>query len=204
MIIIFDFDGVVVNSIDVSFGINKETVVDLEFSEWQSWFEGNIHEKIRRDLSGEQVQFEFYEKYNERLIELLPVEGIEEVLKKLISMKYKLIINSSSSGRGVNDFLEKYNLKRYFVEVMTREIHRSKVEKFKIIMEKYKIKTDETLIVTDTVGDVKEAKEVGIKSIGVVWGVHDSKKLEENGADFIANEPKDILKGIEKMIKFTT
>jgi len=199
-IIIFDFDGVVVDSCQVSFGINKEIVADFEYSEWQSWFEGNIHENIRKDLMSEEIQFDFYEKYNVRILELLPIEGIEEVLKKLISMKFKLIINSSSTTKAVNAFLEKYDLKKYFIELMAKETHKSKVEKFKMIFEKYKIKANETLIITDTVGDIKEAREVGMKSIGTSWGAHEPERLIKNGVDFMAYEPKDIIKGIKEIL----
>jgi len=199
-VIIFDFDGVIVNSIEVSFEINKETVIDLEFSEWQSWFEGNIYKNIRQEFSSEEYQIQYFEKYSNKLIDLLPVKGIENVLKKLISMGFILIINSSSSGSGVNNFLKKHDLKKYFAEVMTREVHKSKVEKFKIILEKYKIKADQTVIVTDTVGDVKEAREVGIKSIGTSWGAHEPERLIKNGVDFMAEKPEDILVGIKKIL----
>ena len=83
---------------------------------------------------------------------------------------------------------------------MARETHTSKVKKFEMILEKYRIKSNETLIVTDTIGDVKEAKEVKIKAIGVGWGVHEAERLKENGADFIAKKPKDILIGIKKIL----
>jgi len=91
-------------------------------------------------------------------------------------------------------------LKKYFSEILAKDIHASKVEKFKMIFEEYGIKASETLIVTDTVGDVKEAKEVGMKSIGSSWGLHEPERLIKNGVDFMAEKPKDILKGIEKIL----
>lgn len=115
-------------------------------------------------------------------------------------MGFILTINSSSSGSGVNNFLEKYDLKKYFVEVMTREVCKSKAEKFNLILNKFKIKASQAVMVTNTVGDVKEAREIGIKSIGTSWGVYEPERLIKNGVDFMASEPKDILKGIEKIL----
>jgi len=66
-------------------------------------------------------------------------------------------------------------------------------------LDKYKIKKTETLLVTDSVGDVKEAHEVGIKAIGVTWGLHEKERLEKNKADFMAEKPNDILEGIKKI-----
>ncbi len=199
-IIIFDFDGVIVDSIGISFGINKEFDVDLEYSRWQSWFEGNVFQKIDSYLIEEKMQVKFFEKYSIGLNELLPVDGIEEVFKKINSMEYKLIVVSSGSEKPIVNFLEKYNLKQYFIEIMAKETSRSKVEKFKMIIKKYKIKPNETLIVTDTIGDVKEAKEMKIGAIGVGWGVHELERLRENGADFGAEKAEDILTGIKKIL----
>lgn len=199
-IILFDFDGVIVNSIDVSFGINKEWDIDLEFSRWQSWFEGNIYKTFDPYLAGEEMQIKYFEKYKSGLENLLPVEGMEEVLKELNLIGYELIIVSSSIEKGIRDFLEKNNLDKYFIEIMAKETSSSKVEKFKMVLKKYEIEAGETLIVTDTVGDVKEAKKVGIKAIGTSWGVHESKQLIDNGADFVAQKPEDIVVGIKKIL----
>ncbi len=199
-IIMFDFDGVIVDSIGISFAINKGWDVNLEYSRWQSWFEGNVYQGIDSYLVEEETQIKFFEEYKVGLNDLLPVDGIREVLQKINLMNYKIVIISSGSEKAIKDFLTKHDLKKYFIEIMARETHRSKVKKMEMILEKYKIKPSETLIVTDTIGDVKEAEEVKIKAIGVGWGVHETKRLRENGADFIAKTPKDILVGVKKIL----
>jgi phosphoglycolate phosphatase len=85
---------------------------------------------------------------------------------------------------------------------MAKNTHTSKVEKFKMVFKKYKIKPQETLIVTDSVGDVKEAHEAKMKAIGVIWGLHEKERLEKNGTDFIAEKPNNILTGIKKNFGF--
>ena len=64
----------------------------------------------------------------------------------------------------------------------------------------FNIKPKETLLITDSVGDVKEAHEVKMKAIGVLWGLHERERLERNGVDFVAETPKDILTGIKKIL----
>ena len=115
-------------------------------------------------------------------------------------MGFLLIIVSSASEEPINDFLTKYNLKKYFNEILAKETHFGKVEKFKMMLKKYKTVAKETVMVTDSIGDVKEAMEVKVKTIGVVWGVHDAKRLREIGADFIAEKPEDILVGVKKIL----
>jgi len=200
-VIIFDFDGVIVSSCRMSFEINREIITDLEYFEIQNWGEGNVYGRKLRENIDEVKQDEYYfQEYSQRVIVLEPVEGMEEILKKINRLGYKIVIVSSSNRESIESFLKKYLLDKYFVEIMAKDIHTSKVEKFKLILKKYKIKAKETVMVTDTVGDVKEAKEVKIKSIGVIWGLHEAERLEKNGVDFVAEKPEDIVTGMKKLL----
>jgi phosphoglycolate phosphatase len=199
-IIFFDFDGVIVNSCQMSFEINKEVFEDMDYSEIQNWGEGNVYNsKLRENSTEEHISY-YFEQYNQRVVEIMPIEGMEEVFKKLILMGYKLVIVSSADEEAIENFLKKYSLDKYFVEILARRAHTSKVEKFKMAFEKYKIKAKETLLVTDSVGDIKEAHEVKMKAIGVIWGLHEKERLEKNGADFIAEKPEDIIIGVKKIL----
>lgn len=202
-IIFFDFDGVIVQSSPLIFDITKEFIADVEWSELEKWQEGNIFNQKLRDNDGydEVLHARYYfEQYGKRVQSLVPFEGIEEVLKKIKEMGYLLIIVSSSSEEPINNFLAKYNLKKYFSEVLAKETHFGKVEKFKLMLKKYKTEAKETLMITDSIGDVKEAMEVKIKTIGVGWGIHNTKRLKEAGADFVAEKAEDIVKGVQKLL----
>jgi phosphoglycolate phosphatase len=52
---------------------------------------------------------------------------------------------------------------------------------------------DEVVLVTDTVGDVAEAGEAGIRSIGVAWGMHTEQQLLEAGAERVALWPQELV-----------
>ncbi len=204
--IIFDFDGVIVDTIQLSYSINKESAADLEYSEWQKayWLgfiyaEGNVYKNIRKELSGEEYQNSFFKKYSVGIANLVPIEGMHEVIEEL-AKEYVLVIVSSASQGPIKDFLEKFKLDQHFFEILGRETNSNKVEKFHIILNKYKIKPQETLIITDTVGDIKEAHQVGIKSIGVIWGVHDHNKLAQADPHFIAKSPSEIVTGIKSIL----
>jgi len=199
-IIFFDFDRVIVNSCRMSFEINKEVFEDMEYSEIQNWGEGNVYNSKLRENSNEEHISYYFEQYNQRVVEIMPVEGMEKVCKQLNLLGYKLIIVSSADEEAIENFLKKYSLDKYFIEIMARKTHSSKVEKFKMVFGKYKIKAKETLLITDSVGDVKEAHEVEMKAIGVVWGLHEKERLEKNGVDFVAEKPEDILVGIKKLL----
>ena len=50
-----------------------------------------------------------------------------------------------------------------------------------------------TVLVTDTAGDVRDAVEVGVRVIGVAWGMHAAAELTEAGAEFVALWPQEVL-----------
>ena len=52
---------------------------------------------------------------------------------------------------------------------------------------------DEILYVGDTATDMQTALAANVISIGVLWGFRDEKELRENKADYIIEEPKEIL-----------
>jgi phosphoglycolate phosphatase len=50
-----------------------------------------------------------------------------------------------------------------------------------------------TVLVTDTAGDVRDAREVGVRVVGVAWGMHSASELTEAGAEFVALWPQEVL-----------
>ena len=48
-------------------------------------------------------------------------------------------------------------------------------------------------LVTDTVGDVKEAKACGVRAIGVAWGMHTEAELLAAGAETVAVWPQELI-----------
>ncbi len=49
------------------------------------------------------------------------------------------------------------------------------------------------VLITDTVGDVAEGVECGIRVIGVAWGMHSAAELRAAGAEFVALWPQEIV-----------
>jgi phosphoglycolate phosphatase len=55
------------------------------------------------------------------------------------------------------------------------------------------LQSADVVLVTDTAGDVAEAKEVGIRAIGVAWGMHSERQLLSAGADKVALWPQELV-----------
>lgn len=202
-IIAFDFDGVIVDSLRLSYGINKDLLPDLNYEDWRTWSEGNFHKIVRnRDdikfLFNEENYGYFRKKYDNEVVKILPVSGIANILNKIYK-KYTLVVISSNSQKSIEMYLKKHNLIRYFKDLLGEETSQSKVEKFKFVMKKYKTSSDNFLLITDSLGDLKEANELHIKSLAVLWGIHDRSTLRLATPHSIISRPEEIIDIVESI-----
>ena len=72
----------------------------------------------------------------------------------------------------------------------------------KIIFSKYGIGAKDCLFITDTLGDLKEAAEVNIKTVAVTWGFHSLKTLEKGNPWVIVNTSQELLATINNQDSF--
>ncbi len=61
------------------------------------------------------------------------------------------------------------------------------------ILKELQVEPSECLFVGDMNIDMMTANSAGIASIGVLWGFSDEENLASHGADFIVNNPEDII-----------
>jgi phosphoglycolate phosphatase len=193
--ILFDFDGVIADSFDLAFEINKMVCPHLTEESCRRRFEGNINDWEKADTEHTDKcrhDIKFFDEYIPRMKELVTVvSGMDRVLAAL-SKKYQQIIVSSTITSPIHDFMDKYNLSSYFVEIMGNDVHASKIEKIKIIFSKYGITSKDCVFITDTLGDMREAQQAQVGTIGVSWGFHKLDTLESGAPFRIVSKPEDL------------
>jgi phosphoglycolate phosphatase len=121
-----------------------------------------------------------------------PFAGLKSVLEKLSQNDY-LIIISSNDDEIISDFLKRNELSDYFTSIFGTEMGISKKIKLEMALKKFKIPKGMTYFITDTIGDLKELKNFGIKTIAVTWGYHDKEKLEKARPNFIVETPDELV-----------
>ena len=204
-VLIFDYDGVLVDSLDLfmKFFLNacKNHGWDQISTEedFLSLFNGNMYEHMMNHGMRQQdilnIIFEVKEGLFAHLDELSLFPGLKETLIEL-SKQYILIISTSNDTSLVKSFLDKEQL-TIFDDVFGSDIHTSKIKKIELIKQRYH--ADNYAYIGDTVGDVKEGKKAGIKTIAVTWGWHTKQQLEVSHPDLIVERVPD-LKTITSMI----
>jgi phosphoglycolate phosphatase len=199
-IFIFDYDGVIVDSLDI-FAANflkackKENVTEISTTQdFLSIYNNNMYKAMfNMGMSKEKVlRIVTYMKkaiLSEREnIKLFP--NIKETIQKL--SKYNTLhIVTSSDTKLVTDFLKRYHLDTYFESVIGSDQEPSKTKKILSITENHAEK--DCFYIGDTVGDILEGKKAEIKTVAVTWGWHKEEQLSQSNPDFLINNPKELL-----------
>ncbi len=194
--ILFDFDGVIADSFRPAFEVNKMMCPHITEDDYRKRFNGNINdweEPIHTDDCRKDMNF--FEEYIPKMKGVKVVPGILGVIENL-SHTYALIIISSTITSPIQEFIERYRATQYFIEIMGNDVHKSKVEKIKMVFSKYNINSKQCIFITDTLGDMKEASQLGVSSIGIIWGFQDKETLMKGNPITITKNPKELLLAI--------
>jgi len=201
-LVIFDFDGVLADTLPFAFKLHKENNPTFTWDKYQKFGMGNFFDFMNKLVNGEMHIFpkDFDDKYKEH-IEKINVEDVLSETIKILSKDYILTVVSSTAGNVINKFLTKEKLRNYFSDILGLEIDKDKTKKINNLLQKYNILSDNAVLITDTAGDIKEADLCKVKSIGVTWGLHNREILEKANPTFIIDDPKDLLSTIQNVLK---
>lgn len=194
--VIFDFDGVIVDSFAPAFRVNKYICPNITEDDYRRGFEGNINDwKMPTNFHSDKCRHDvdFFTTYNPSMkTELQIVPGIDEVINQL-GAKYTMTIISSSLSEPIREFLEKNNLAKNFVQILGNDVHTSKVTKMEMVFKDYEIEPKDCVFITDTLGDMREAEKVRVNTIGVTWGFHTLETLLKGNYFQLVHAPAELV-----------
>ena len=194
--IIFDFDGVIADTYNLYLELAREVGHDVSHEDFKAHHDGNVYEKPVIPFTKESQEI-FFSKCFEKITDIKPFlsKGHIEDLSK----GKELYILSSGKEYSIEKFLEHYDLKNYFSEILGQQFHKSKIEKFKYIFNKYKYTPDDVVFISDTLGDILEAHKVGVRTIAVDFGFHERERLERGKPHVIVSNFEELKAEIEKL-----
>jgi len=209
--IIFDFDGTIADTLLFSFQkfleiskllqidnlSDKQIIKEIRSKSYQELLKGSFKRAwlklpyVVSMIKNMQVELE---KEMES-IKFFP--GIKKFLFDLKKEGYKLAIISSNRKENIDKFIKFNKLNVFdFVHGKTDLFGKSNyLEKF---LGDFSLKKSEVIYIGDEIRDVEACKKVGIKMIGVSWGLHTIEALKKAEVDYIAKKPSEILKIINK------
>jgi len=201
-ILIFDFDGVLANSLAPMLSYAGQVCQELgypctptqkdleildrmEFSEYGRQL-GIPEEKIETFVTR---NFELFSRREEPLA-ITP--GIESVIRELSQIAI-LVVITGNSCRVVGKFLDTYGLQDEFQTILGAEDDGNRVEKILKVISLNGGSNGEAYLIGDAVSDIRAAREAGIKSIATGWGHQSKEKLNTENPDFLVDQPEDLL-----------
>lgn len=180
--IIFDMDGVLVDSEPIhveiekqQFLLNEVTISEEEHQKYMGtasdmmWRTIAERQKMRLSIEEliEQNRTESIRIFSE-LTEIPVMPGLVELLEKLKAKKYPLAVASSSFPEIIDIILEKTQLKKYFkVIVSGEEAGKSKPEPdvFLLAAQKLGIKPENCLVIEDSFNGIAAAHAAGMSCV---------------------------------------
>ncbi len=151
-------------------------------------------------MAGYKENFMLIRKQPEYSEPLFP--GIAETLQKLDGDGFLLAIATGKTQRGLRATLDHHDLKSYFVSLQTADDapgkpHPGMLEQ---AMAEAGAGPAETVLIGDTVFDMKMARNAGTTGIGVSWGYHETGELAAAGADEIVEDCEQLVPAIRRLI----
>jgi len=149
-----------------------------------------------------QLALQYYREYFKPygLYENTVYDGVGELLAGLKSRGVQLFLATSKPEPFAVEILRHFELYKYFDFVGGATMDEKRVKKAEVIQ--YVLEScgitelSSVIMIGDREHDVLGAKEVGLQSIGVLYGYGCREELQAAGATYIVENTKDILKTI--------
>lgn len=201
-IVLFDFDGVIVDSFEISYQLGLADNPTWTKEQQKNLFDGNLYEEIGKLKESGFVgnDEEFFKKFTPLLMELPPVEGMAHTINEL-AKNYQLVVVSSTISSPIQGYLDMHKLDRHFDWIMGGDVHKSKVEKIRMILREYNVQPEDCIFITDTLGDMREAAKCNVQAIGVTWGFHERERLEKESFYKLIDAVEELVPAVHSFFK---
>lgn len=187
--IIFDFNGTILDDVDVGVKCINELVLKylnrpcISKEEYLDIFDFPVIDYYRKagfdfkDVSFEVIGKEWMDLYNSHKDEYHLMDGVKDILKSNIEKGYKNIILSASKLENLQKQCEELGIEEYFDDILGIDNIYATSKEY-IALEWIKDKNpDECIFIGDTLHDMDVANVMGIKSYLVAKGHQSRKKL---------------------------
>jgi phosphoglycolate phosphatase len=208
-LIIFDFDGVLADTLDdlIQFGqevcdelgvkhvVKKDDLSNLEIMSFATFGRACEVPENLVDVFVQSCLKRFAEKKSPPAI----FNGLSDVVRNL-SINNTIAIITTNSSQNVNAFLVEHGLSGCIHAVYGVDSPGSKAQKILIARERLLAdkKQESVFMVGDSLSDIRAAKETATTSIAVTWGHQSLEYLLSGDPDYVVNFPHELIKIIDK------
>ncbi len=211
--IVFDLDGTLLNtltdlSVSVNYMLDKYGFPSRTEKEVRSFLGSGIRVLVEKALPDEhkgmldeclkvfKTHYDVHKDDN-----TAPYDGVIEMLASVKAAGYKSAIVSNKYDAAVQELKDKT-----FTGLIDFALGEGNGIKTKpapdgvwLALGKLGVSKEESVYIGDSEVDLLTAKNAGLKCIAVTWGFRDRDELVKNGAEYIADSPREILSLINEL-----
>lgn len=206
-VIIFDFDGTLVDSLGEIIRMFNERAADFNLPKIGESDIDYLRGKSPQELIKE-FKVPFYKipfiaqkvraQLSQSVEKLSLFPGIKEVLETLDKKGYLLAILTSNSRENVDKFLKHHNL-QMFDHIFSENNIFGKSQALSKVLRQLGCTPDDIFYIGDEVRDIEACKKNSVESIAVTYGFNSKEVLQKSNPTYIADKPEDILEAISKL-----
>lgn len=152
-------------------------------------FDGDI-EKAERAITLFRERFSTIGLFENALY-----EGIPRMLKTL-ARSIDLYVCTSKPTLYAERIVQHFGIRKYFRDIYGSEMsgeHSNKIELLKWLLDKEALCARDTAMIGDREHDILAASANGVEGYGVAWGYGSETELTAVGAQYIFQEPSEII-----------
>lgn len=196
--VLTDFDGAIADTTELNASLVAKLFPNIPRRDYLiNHHLGNVYEEPAVPFCDE-TRRQFREEYS-RLLNPAHLAAALPTIHAL-GRKHRLHAVSSNTGSAIRRVLIESGVNYYFGYVLGSEAHRSKVEKFQYLFEREQFTPEQSLYLTDTVGDILEAKKVGLRTVAVSFGFHPRHVLLTAEPTMLVDSWAEAESGIEQLM----
>jgi HAD superfamily hydrolase (TIGR01549 family) len=195
-VVIFDFDGVIADSLPVVDKAAKKVFHRLKYP-----FPAINRDDDLKKILMEEMKLNAFQQL--RLIKAMRKEvailkddlqlfqGMRELFEEIIKDR-KVMILSSNAYETIEALLRKHHFPE--IEIISDSSLFGKDKVLKRVLKNHYLSPQDVVYVGDEVRDVEACKKIGVQIFAVSWGYNSEKSLIKAGATQIIRSPEEITK----------
>lgn len=205
-VILFDFDGTLVDSVEVGVAITNRLAIEFGFSpfsdaELQRLKTLGSREALKQSrIPLYKIPFlirRFSQELNREIPDLNLFPEMKDTLLELKKQGYVLGIVSTNSVKNIQDFLRIQALVSTFDYIAASYTLFGKSRLIRRMMRQHNLHPSQVFYVGDETRDIEAARKSGVAAIAVTWGLNAPEVLATYHPDFLIHHPKELLKVVK-------
>jgi len=198
----FDYDGVLVDSCErlLQKAVEAQVSLGAGRAPTKEDFENSTDLNSKNMAKTIGIPEDLHSRFAHNVFTLLKHDseydalfpGIASVIRTL-ARQHTITVITANLGSNVRKVMQQNGLGSCISEIFDGAQPGTKSEKIHSALRKFNRGPSDAFMIGDTIGDVRQGKIAGVKTIAVTWGFQNTQLLSKEMPDYLIDSPEDLL-----------